>query len=208
MKKYQKILVALLILILIIIILPPIFIIQSTKNKIFTLENIPPKKVAIVFGAAVWRNKVPSDILADRVKVASQLFHKGKVEKILMTGDNSRLDHHEPLVMKNFAISLGVPAEKIFLDHAGFRTFDSCFRAKKIFQLQEAIVVSQNFHLPRIIFLCQSFGLKSFGVPADLRKYKNKKRNFIRENLARSFAFLEVYFFPHKSKFLGEKVDL
>lgn len=184
-------------------ILPIVVIKIKTSNKIYALEDAPAKKVAIVFGAAIIRNSYPSTVLADRVATAVELYQAGKVEKILMSGDNSTFDHDEPTVMKNHAISLGVKAEDIALDYAGFRTYDTCARANKIFQIDSALLVSQESHLPRAILLCEYFGIRSAGVIADKREYRGWTRQKIREFGGKVLTFYEIYFFPHEPKFLG-----
>ena len=107
----------------------------------------------------------------DRVSTAAQLYFSGKVQKILMSGDNRFVDYNEPASMQTYALELGVPEEAIVLDYAGRRTYDTCYRAKHIFGLESAILVTQNYHLPRALFTCNGVGLKSIGVAADLRTY-------------------------------------
>jgi len=207
-KHWRKIALSISPLLLLAIFLPQVLIARSAAGRIFQIENVPAQEIGIVFGAGIWRNQRPSAVLADRLKVAARLFHAGKIEKILMTGDNSTFDHHEPAVMKKFAVSLGVPPEKIFLDHAGFRTFDSCARAAKIFGVESAILVSQDFHLPRAIFLCENFSIASFGVGADLQNYRNSRHQHFREFFAKVVAFFEAKIFRHQPKFLGDKIAI
>ena len=103
--------------------------------RIFTKEGVPAGRVAIVFGAGLWRDGTPTPVLEDRVRTAANLYFEGKVEKLLMTGDNRFVEYNEPESMRQFAISLGVPDEDIVLDYAGRRTYDSCYRARDIFRL-------------------------------------------------------------------------
>jgi SanA protein len=126
--------------------------------------------VAIVFGARVFPGGTLSSMLADRVAAAADLYHQGKVRVLLMTGDNSTLDYNEPGAMKRHALTLGVPAEAIVLDYAGRRTYDSCYRAGHIFQLEQAILVSQAFHLDRAVVLCRALGVDAVGVAADYQR--------------------------------------
>ena len=128
--------------------------------------------MAIVFGAGLWRNGTATPVLTDRVQLAATLFFTGKVEKLLMSGDNRFVDYNEPAVMREVALTLGVPENAIVLDYAGRRTYDTCYRAKAIFGVTEAILVTQAFHLPRAIYECNQLGLDSTGVPADLRVYR------------------------------------
>ena len=190
-----------------ILFLPLFWIYFSTYGKIFSPEDAPSERVAIVFGAAIWGN-YPSDIFADRLLTAADLYHAGKVEKILVSGDNSEVAHNEPRVGEMFLREQGIPAEKITIDYAGFRTFDTCARAKKVFGVDSAILVTQAFHLPRAIFLCEKNDITSFGVKADRHEYRGKMRNFFRENAAKVWAFFEVMLFFHEPKFLGEPVEM
>jgi SanA protein len=141
-------------------------------SRIYDLENAPQKPVAIVFGAGLTRDGRPTAVLRDRVEAAANLYFAGKVEKILMSGDNRFSDYNEPGAMRTFALSLGVPDQAIALDYAGRRTYDTCYRAKAIFGVDEALLVTQNFHLPRALYLCNALGIRADGVSADLRPYR------------------------------------
>jgi len=140
-------------------------------SSIYTLEEVPSARVALVLGARVYPDGRLSPMLADRVDTAIALYRAGKVEKLLMSGDNSHADYNEPGAMMAYAIRQGVPAEDIQPDYGGRRTYDSCYRARHIFQVEEAIVVTQEFHLPRALFLCQNLGVAAVGVAADRRLY-------------------------------------
>jgi SanA protein len=148
-----------------------IVILLYSKSSIVSLEDTPHAKVVIVFGAGLRRDSSPTPILGDRVSTAVDLYKAGKVEKILMTGDNQFVDYNEPASMAKFAEELGVPEKDIILDPAGRSTYDSCFRAKVVFGLDQAILVTQSFHLPRAIYLCDHLGVKSIGFSADRRQY-------------------------------------
>jgi SanA protein len=140
--------------------------------KTYPSEEVPFRRLAIVFGAGLWRDGTATPVLQDRVKAAAELYFSGKVEKILMSGDNRFIEYNEPAVMRDLAISFGVPGEVIVLDFAGRRTYDTCYRAKAIFGVTEAILVTQAFHLPRAIYLCNQLGVDAIGVEADLRVYR------------------------------------
>jgi len=142
------------------------------RPKTYTAADVPARRVAIVFGAGLWRNGTATPVLQDRVQTAANLYFDGKVEKLLMSGDNRFVDYNEPAVMRAVALSLGVPEDAIVLDYAGRRTYDTCYRAKAIFGVTEAILVTQAFHLPRAIYLCNQLGVDSVGVDADLRVYR------------------------------------
>lgn len=176
-----------------------------TKPRIYTVENTPPARVAIVFGAGLQYDGTPTPVLRDRVATAAQLYFAGKVQKLLLSGDNRFVDYNEPGAMREFAISLGVPEEDIVLDYAGRRTYDTCYRAKAIFGVDNAILVTQNFHLTRAILTCNLLGLSSIGVSADLRLYNSRSMRYwqLRELLATSVAFLESGI-THPLPVLGE----
>jgi SanA protein len=135
------------------------------------LVDIPVARVAIVLGAGLQRDGTPSPVLRDRVAAATELYFAGKVEKLLLSGDNRFLNYNEPGAMRNYALSLGVPDNALVLDYAGRRTYDTCYRARAIFGVDKAIVVTQGFHLPRALFLCNALGVKASGFSADRREY-------------------------------------
>jgi SanA protein len=174
-------------------------------SKTYTAATVPSHRVAIVFGAGLWRNGTATPVLYDRVKTAANLFFAGKVEKLLMSGDNRFVDYNEPAVMRQVALSLGVPEQAIVLDYAGRRTYDTCYRAKAIFGLKDAILVTQAFHLPRAIFLCNHLGVDSVGVKTDQGVYRKSARLYwnLRELPAALVALWEVYL-SHPVPVLGD----
>jgi len=144
---------------------------RTYASAIHTLEEAPSSRVALVLGARVYPNGRLSAMLADRVDTAIALYKAGKVDKLLMSGDNSLADYNEPGAMMAYAIARGVPAEDIQPDYGGRRTYDSCYRARQVFQVEEAVIVTQAFHLPRALFLCENLGVQAQGVMADRRVY-------------------------------------
>lgn len=137
----------------------------------YTPQAAPKARVAVVFGAGLQRDGSASLVLRDRVAAAVDLYFTGKVEKLLMSGDNRFINYNEPKAMFDHAVSLGVPEKDIILDYAGRRTYDTCYRARDIFQVNDVILVTQAFHLPRAIFTCNSLGVKAIGVVADRSPY-------------------------------------
>ena len=135
------------------------------------LAEMPPQRVAVVFGARVYRSGRLSSMLRDRVDTAIALYQAGKVDKLLMSGDNSTPEYDEPGAMMAYAIAQGVPAADIQPDYAGRRTYDTCYRAQAIFHVEDAVLVTQAFHLPRALFTCHNLGLDAQGVIADRRIY-------------------------------------
>jgi SanA protein len=156
------------------------------RQKIVPLTEVASHRVAIVFGAGLWRDGTATPVLHDRVQTAANLYLAGKVERLLMSGDNRFVDYNEPAVMRDLALSLGIPEDAIVLDYAGRRTYDTCYRAKAIFGVTSAILVTQAFHLPRAIYLCDRLGIDSVGVEADLRTYR--KSSLLYWNLREVFA--------------------
>lgn len=177
------------------VILPRLVTSIYSLNRIYQKEDAPTERLAIVFGAGLRPDGTPTAVLRDRVETAADLFFSGKVEKLLMSGDNSVDTYNEPAAMRSYAISLGVPDEAIVLDFAGRRTYDTCYRAKVIFQVDEALLVTQKFHLPRALFLCNALGLNAYGVEANNNRYWNRSLLIwnIREQIATVTAFMDVY---------------
>jgi SanA protein len=149
--------------------LPWLIALLLAQFHLYNASDVPPEKVAIVFGAALQEDGTPAPALRDRIATAAELLAAGKVEKLLMSGDNRFVNYNEPEAIKAFAVSLGVPAEAIVLDYAGRRTYDTCYRAKAIFGVDEAILVTQDFHMPRALLTCNALGVKSAGVDAGWR---------------------------------------
>lgn len=163
--------------------------------RLYALETSPSEPVAIVFGAGLYRNGSPTPVLRDRIETAADLYRAGKVEKLLMSGDNSTPNYNEPGAMRDFALDLGIPEQDIILDYAGRRTYDTCYRAREIFHLDSAILVTQSFHLPRALYTCNALGISAVGVSADLRQYRRFSRTFwnLRETVATTVALWEIY---------------
>jgi len=176
-----------------------------SRSRIFSEVDIPAKRAAIVFGAGLWRDGSPTPVLRDRVITAANLYLDGKVEKILMSGDNSVVEYNEPFAMRDLALSLGVPEADIVLDYAGRRTYDTCYRAKMIFGLTEAILVTQSFHITRAIYTCNQLGLASLGVSAENQVYRRNSLIYwnLRESLATIAALWDVHV-GHPVPVLGE----
>jgi len=172
-----------------------ILALRFSAPRLASVESVQADRVAIVFGAGLRRDGTPSPVLRDRIATAARLYFEGKVEKLLMSGDNRFEDYNEPGAMKAYAVGLGVPPEDIVLDYAGRRTYDTCYRARDIFRLNSAILVTQAFHLPRALYTCNHLGLPAVGVPADQREYRQASRLYwkIRETLATMAALWEIH---------------
>lgn len=181
---------------LLVLFLPRLITAVYAMFRTYSVEDVPPSRIAIVFGAGLRRDGSPTAVLRDRVDTVSKLYFAGKVEKLLLSGDNSYPDYNEPEAMRQYALSLGVPAEAIVLDYAGRRTYDTCYRAKAIFGIESAILVTQDFHLSRALFTCNALGLKAVGVEANNVYYLKRSRIYwnIREQFATVGAIWDVYF--------------
>lgn len=170
--------------------------ILKERPNTYAIADVPNAPVALVFGAGLTYEKAPSDPLRDRIDAAISLYEAGKVQKLLMSGDNSTIYYNEPEAMRQYAISQGIPDTDIVLDYAGRRTYDSCYRAKAIFGLNDVILVTQNYHLPRALFLCNQLNLNAYGVPADQTLYLRHRYVYwrVREVAATVAAYYDIYF--------------
>jgi len=177
------------------ILLPGLITTLINRSRIYSTAAVSAERAAVVFGAGLRRDGSPTPILRDRVATAADLYFNGRVEKLLMSGDNRFVNYNEPEAMRQYALSLGIPDEAIVLDYAGRRTYDTCYRAKAIFGLRKAILVTQKFHLPRALFLCNALGLEAVGVSADRRIYNPISFLYwnLREQLAIVSAMWDVY---------------
>jgi vancomycin permeability regulator SanA len=184
--------------------IPPLIVYRG-KYKIYReIDNVDETKIGIVFGAGVTEDHQPSDMLEDRLVIAKKLYESEKIERILVSGDNRVSHYNEPQVMYEYLINEGLPSEKIVRDYAGRRTYDTCYRAKEIFDVKEAILISQGYHLPRAIFLCEQFGITSSGYSATIQPYINERFYKTREILALYKSVLDVYIIT-PTPILGKK---
>lgn len=181
-------------LVLLIALLPRVITGFHSADRTYRQDEAPAERVAIIFGAGLRRDGTPTAMLRDRVLTGAALYFDGKVEKLLMSGDNRFVDYNEPESMRQFALSVGVPDEAIVLDYAGRRTYDTCYRAKAIFGVQSALLVTQGFHLPRALFICNMLGMDTLGVEAT-RCYWNGSPLIwdLREQFATLAAFIDLY---------------
>ena len=187
-----------------------LYVKKSTENRIISAEEADGKNDAdciIVLGAGVRDDGTPSHMLEDRLLTAISLYESSAAPKIIMSGDHGTEDYDEVNVMKAFAIAHGVPSEDIFMDHAGFSTYDSMYRARDIFEVKTAIVVTQKYHLYRALYLAKSLGLDACGVPSDLRPYRAQTYREAREVLARAKDFFYAIFKPEPT-YLGDVIPV
>lgn len=178
----------------------------SHRSQIVSVDNVAPAPIAIIFGARVKNDGTPSDILRDRLLTGIDLYDRRIVTKLLLTGDDGQIAYDEVNAMRVFVLDHGVAPSDVFLDHAGFDTFDSVVRASKVFGVTQAILVTQRYHLPRALYLAEAFGITAQGVSADRQTYRGMLRYEMRELLADIKAVFDVVF--HTSpKYLGEPID-
>jgi SanA protein len=156
------------------------------------MPEVPSAPAALVFGAGYWPSGRLSDALADRMDTAIDLYHAGKVNKLLLSGDNRVSDYNEPAAMAEYALARGVPRQDLILDYAGRRTYDSCYRARAIFGVERAVLITQAFHLPRALFTCDRLGLDAAGLVADRHRLFREPWYRLRETAAMARAWFDV----------------
>lgn len=177
------------------------------RDHIVPLDQIDRVPVVIVLGAKVRADGTPSDILRDRLLTAIDIYNAKLVDKILVSGDDGQTEYDEVNAMRKYLLSAGVDAKDIFLDHAGFDTYDSMARAAQVFGVTNAIIVTQAYHLPRALYLAHASGINAVGISADRQTYLGITRYKARELLADTKAVVDVIFHvaPH---FLGTSIDI
>lgn len=181
--------------------LPATWMHLVTGDRLRATADVPRTAVAVVFGAGLWDGE-PSPYLAHRLDAAAGLYRAGRIEVVLVTGDNSREEYDEPDAMRAYLVRHGVPDGRIVSDYAGFDTWDSCVRAKRIFGVDRAVLISQGFHIRRAVALCQEAGVVSYGVGVDERHDATWYYGGVREVLAAGKAALDAAFEPDP-RFLG-----
>ena len=179
------------------------------RDRIYTrAEDVPSRPIAIVLGAGLWPDGSLTPVLADRVATAGDLFHAGVVQKLLLSGDNRFVNYNEPGAMRDYAVRLGVPADAIVLDYAGRRTYDTCYRARAIFGVERAVVVTQRFHIARALYVCDALEVDAVAIVADRRAYTVRRVIWeIREYLALAQAWWDVNV-RHPVPILGEPLPI
>ena len=185
------------------------YVLLETENQTFqSTEEIPHNKVGLLLGTSKFMANGDINLYyLYRIKAAEELFKAGKIDFILVSGDNGRIGYNEPLLFKKDLILLGIPEEKIVLDYAGFSTLDSVLRAQKIFGLNSFTVISQRFHNERAIFLAKQKGIAAIGFNAETVAGKYSVKTELREYLARTKACLDILF-DSQPKYLGEKIAI
>lgn len=182
----------------------------SVKNQILSAEEaaqLADVDCILVLGCGVYDDGTPTAMLHDRLRRSVELYERGAAPKLLMTGDHGRKDYDEVDAMKTFAVDAGIASENVFMDHAGFSTYESMYRAKEIFQAKKIIIVTQEYHLYRAIYIAESLGMEAYGVSSNYRSYGGQLRYDFREVLARVKDFGMSIFKPEPT-YLGEAIPI
>jgi SanA protein len=182
---------------------------SSVTDKIITVDEtaLLNSDCILILGAGVWSGGRPSYMLEDRLLQGIDLYENGASDRLLMSGDHSRKEYDEVNVMKQFAIDRGINSEHIFMDHAGFSTYESLYRARDVFHADRIIIVTQKYHLYRALYIAEKLGLEAYGVASDPRQYVGQEIRNLREILARVKDFFTVIFKPEPT-YLGETIPL
>jgi SanA protein len=185
-------------------------VVINKANKYIIKENssIPKTDVIIVLGAYVFPDGKVSDMLKDRLDTAYELYEKNKDIKIIVSGDHGRSDYDEVNTMRKYLEKRGIDTSKIYMDHAGFSTYESIYRAQAIFDVKSAIIVTQDYHLKRAVYIARQKGIKAYGVAADKHHYLIIQEYKAREAVARIKDFFYVNLLNPKPKFLGDKIPV
>lgn len=186
------------------------YVIHKTRAEVLDIDEASQLggiDCILVLGASVKPDKTPSNMLYDRIMTGVSLYKAGVSARIIMSGDHGRSDYNEVGTMKEYAVNEGVPSEDIFMDHAGFSTYESLYRAKEIFGADRIIIVSQEYHLYRALYIAKALGIEAYGVSADLRSYSGQYKRELREILARNKDFILAIAKPVPSV-LGDSISL
>ena len=183
---------------------------STTKENIISVEEaaaLEDVDCILVLGCGVHDDGRPSDMLHDRLRRSVELYEAGAAKKLLMSGDHGRAGYDEVDAMKSFAVEAGIPSEDVFMDHAGFSTYESMVRAKEVFQARKIIIVTQEYHLYRAMYIGQQLGLEVYGVSSNYRNYRNQRDMNTREVLARVKDVFSCIFWPEPT-YLGETIPV
>ena len=185
------------------------YICNDVGGRILTLDDVASLRAdaILVLGARVHDNGQPSGILEDRLVTGIAAYERGASDRLLMSGDHGQEDYDEVNAMKDYALTQGVPSEAVFMDHAGFSTYESLYRARDIFRVKRVLIVTQRYHLYRALYVAKKMGLDAYGVTADLGTYAGLPRFEAREILARCKDFFYTIFMPPPT-YLGAQIPI
>lgn len=209
-KTIFKIGVLLIVLVLLAIFLCNLWVVNSTKDQVYyDVDKVPPKNIALVLGTSKYfKTGKPNLFFHNRIEAARKLYEEGKVKFFILSGDNSLTYYNEPQDMKKALVKAGIPDSLIQLDYAGFRTFDSVVRSKKVFDQTAVIIITQEFHIFRALFISNYYGMNSVGFVAEKVDLKHSVYTKVREYLARCKAVLDLYILKKEPKYLGQKIKI
>ena len=209
MKKIIIIILSLILLSIVGILTVNFYVVLSTKSRIISIDeakDLTDVDCILVLGAGVYGNK-PRPMLEDRILTGIELYNNGVSRKIIMSGDHGQEDYDEVNVMKSYAIDEGINSSDIFMDHAGFSTYDSIYRLKEIFEVDKVVIVTQEYHLYRALYIAKELEIEAYGVSANLRDYPGQFKREVREILARDKDLVKVIFKP-SSTYVGETIPV
>ena len=209
MKKIIKILVITAIIGIVLVLSINFYVVGTTKAKI--IKNNDYSKLRdvdciVILGAGIWGDK-PSPMLQDRLEEGIKLYNEGIAPKIIMSGDHGREGYDEVNIMKEYAVNKGIPSEDIFMDHAGFSTYESIYRAKEIFDADNIVIVTQEYHLYRALYIADKLDINAYGINSDPRQYSGQLFRETREILARNKDFINCIIKPEPT-YLGESIPV
>lgn len=186
------------------------YVVRHTRNRILSIEaaaELEDIDCILVLGASVKPDGTPSNMLYDRIMTGVALYEAGAAPKLIMSGDHGKTNYNEVGTMKDYAMAEGIVSEDIFMDHAGFSTYESIYRAKEIFQAKKVLVVTQEYHLYRALYIAEKLGIEAYGVSADLRTYAGQYKRDLREILARNKDFVMAFIKPEPT-YLGAVIPI
>jgi vancomycin permeability regulator SanA len=208
-KKITRVLLLIFILAGAVFLAVNFYVEHSGAKYIYRAHEVPEADAVLILGAYVFPDGTLSDMLEDRVTTGYDLYVQGKVPKIIVSGDHGRKDYDEVNTMKSYLERKGVPGQDIFMDHAGFSTYESLYRARDIFQAKKIVIVTQRYHLSRAVFVARELGLEAYGVESDLHDYGPVMTKYqIREMAARNKDFWSARFLKPQPTFLGEPIPV
>lgn len=208
MNKILKIFLSAIFLAITFILIVNFRVLSLSSDKIYDdIKQLPSAEAVLILGARVYGDNRMSSVFLDRVQTALEVYEEGKVGKIIVSGDHGTKYYDEVNVVKDYLLRKGVPGEDIFLDHAGFDTYDSVYRAREIFKVSSLVISTQKFHLSRAVYIAKGLDLEVSGISANRRVYIFSTDYNLRESLARVKAFFNLLF-KSESKFLGEPIPI
>lgn len=209
MEKLLKYIIIVIIIITIIVLSINFYVKSSTQKQIISerdYSKLSEIDCIIILGAGIREGK-PSPMLEDRLLEGIKLYNNNVSNKIIMSGDHGRKEYDEVNIMKQYAIENGIPSENIFMDHAGFSTYESIYRAKEIFEAKKVVIVTQKYHLYRALYIANKLGLEAYGVGSDPRQYVGATYRELREILARNKDFIKCIYKPEPT-YLGDTIPV